>query len=305
MAVDLNRLRKVLDFVPASETAGWPDREYYDALARRLNREVVADGPVTRVVARRAKDEAILVVPPEEWDAAQKAREHQLEQAAELARVRGELEAVQSREGELQEEVDELRGRLSGLKEEREEKRKVALQLVGIKRPAPPAPPSDQLAAEGWEVLPEEGETAPPAEPAPVDALGQAGWQVEAPGGGASSDRAAAVADETDAAIARVEAEIHKIEQELEDLAIQERGIQERGGPAPYTHGDYALYRRSVGKGAGARDLYFFSESIPTNGEATPLPAGYVVKINPSSGLPLLKKAAKATKKARAKRRKK
>jgi FtsZ-binding cell division protein ZapB len=269
---DLSKLRKVLDYTPAASMKGWKDRDYYDALNRRLNREVLIERPL----AKPARDEAVRVVAPEEWEAARRARETQLLREAELDQTRGELDRVAAREAELEREVQELRTRLEGLRTEAEEKkRKVhTAQLVAVRRPVAPtpeeAPPSpEELAAAGWEVLPDEV-----VEPAPPEAAPEipAEWETEI--------------QAAEEAIKRVEHEIETIEHELGSLRREEADLRARA--EPYQFEGYTLYRRKVGRGASGKDFYFFSREPPEQGEATPLPNGYEVRTR-KGGAPYLK----------------
>lgn len=298
---ELRKLRRVLDFVPAAEMKSWKDKEYYEALNRRLHREILVERPL----ARPARDEAVRVVDPAEWEAARAARERQLLQEAELEHARNELERVLAREDELRREVDAMRGQLGPLRAEAEEKRKVALQLVGVRRggaPAAPAtPPPEPEPSVGWEPV---EEAAPAPHATREKELTAAGWEIVAPeeatpsAGGVWQDASSAKPDVTELereaqmaeeAIRRVEAEIQKVESELRTLANQETDLRTRAEPFKFK--GYTLYRRTVGRGAAARELHFFSRERPASGVAAPLPEGHEVALR-SNGLPYLKKAA-------------
>jgi hypothetical protein len=63
-----------------------------------------------------------------------------------------------------------------------------------------------------------------------------------------------------------------------------------------YSHqtdkGDWTLYRREVTLNGGrAQTIYFFSRGEPKSGTPTDMPAGFAVKIIPTTGLPILKRA--------------
>lgn len=279
---DVKKVRKVLDYTPASAMKGWKDREYLEALNRRLNREVLVERPL----AKPARDEAVRVVDADEWDAARAARERQLLQEAELVATRDELARVTAREDQLRQDVESLRHQLPALEADVEEKRRFALQLLGVRRRAQPSPVSaDELAAQGWEVVPEEGGAPAPDAFTPVEPDPEA----------EQARRDLATAEE---AIRRVEAEIQKIESEMQSLAEQEATLRRRS-PA-FTRGGYTLYKRIVGEGDHARPLYFFSKASPASGEPATLPPGHEVAQR-KGGMPYLKKIGRA-KRAPAKR---
>lgn len=300
---EMTKVRKVLDYVPSRVLSTWKGRLYFDALNRRLNREVLVERPM---LVARAPDEAVMVVPEEEWHAAVAAREKQMAQENELEQTRTELEGLRQREGDMAREVDNLRLQLQRLEVERDEKRKHALQLVGVRRPvtvaqvapdeplpatgapasegapapAPggPVPTAQELQAQGWEVLPDDMVVEPSFEPVPV------AEQVS------ETDLKA-----TDDAIARVESEIQRIEAELASLADKEKELESKGAQGPYRYKDFTLYRRTVGEAGQERDFYFFSKVAPQEGQEAPLPAGYEVAVNAKSGLPYLRKGGEAT----------
>lgn len=289
----------MLDYVPSRDMHRWKDRDYFDALNRRINREVLIETPM----ARPAKDEAVLVIPPQEWRAMQGAREREVLQEAELEQARDELDAVREREGELQKEVEDLQDRLSGLHSEDVEQRRVALKLVGVRRaqqqgaplgeaetpafdlePAQPAEPA-------WEVVEDDGTAVPSAEE-----LRDQGWDLvdDEP-----QERSA-----TEAAIREVEEEIQRIEGELEDLAQKQDALGAQTGPdEPFTFRDYQLYRRETDVAGRNQTLFYFSRDDQPDADPSALPPGYEVAVNARSGLPYLRKVktgkkASATKKA-------
>jgi len=276
---NLRKVRQVLDYVPATKLGR--DR-YLEALDRRLHREVLVERPL----ARPARDEAVRVVAADEWEAARRAREEQLLKESELEHTRDELERVLSREEALNKEIEDMRQRLAGMRTEAVEKRKVALQLVGVRRPGT----AGEAQPGAWEVVDEENvlEPEPPApEPEPNAELI------------AQIEREAQAAEE---AIQRVEVEIGKIESELETLATEEADLRKRAGP--YMRNGYTLYRRTVGRGANARDFYFFSKKAPKTGTPSKMPEGYEVSER-TTGVPVLKRAgAPARKASKPKRRK-
>lgn len=53
-----------------------------------------------------------------------------------------------------------------------------------------------------------------------------------------------------------------------------------------FRHEGYTLHRR---EGAGGRPLYFFSKGTPKSGSPSPKPEGFLVGLNPKTGLPYLK----------------
>ena len=59
-----------------------------------------------------------------------------------------------------------------------------------------------------------------------------------------------------------------------------------------YKHGEYTLHKKDITlKGTGKQyPMYFFSKKQPKSGEPCDLPEGYIVKVNPKTGLPFLKK---------------
>ncbi|HDD57432.1 MAG TPA: DUF2188 domain-containing protein [Thermoplasmatales archaeon] len=61
--------------------------------------------------------------------------------------------------------------------------------------------------------------------------------------------------------------------------------------PDAYKYGKYTLYKKTVTLQSGKIvTIYFFSEHRPKSGVPTALPEGYIVKINPRSKMPYLKK---------------
>lgn len=339
---DLGRLRKVLDFVPAQEMAEWEHRTYYDAVIRRLNREVVVR-PVAMAVPA---DEAVRVVTAQEWDAAIGAQRREMEREQEVEQLRNDLARLDDHRSDLEAEVAQLKEQLSGLETQKREHR---LSIVSVRRkaePAPepepeplpvlepepeptpplePAPPVEEPAAPpepeapklppGWEVVSEPVDWEL-AEPAPEEATPAAWESVEPtpeliepeppeapiPPPPPKAEAALPDATATDEAINRVEQEIQRIEEELSDLALKEKAIRARIRTPIYRHKGYTLYRRSVGGAGAARDFYFFSRTKPATGEPSPLPAGYTVATNARNKVPFLKKGGAAKRKARKKK---
>lgn len=309
----VGKLRAVLDYWDCETCLKrhTPEQETFCAVCKRLNREVLLQPPVAKL-KKPSKDEAVRVVPHEEWEEAVQAKERQHIQEAELEEARQQLLTVQEREAELQDEISDLRRRLSDLRGEAPEK-KVPLKLVGVKKTEPLmefSADAEEAALEAeqpleedalMELLPEE-EHVPEVEPLTEPASAQEvpppaptdGWEAvpeETP-----PSRAPAPAGPADEAIRRVEEEIEKIEEELQQLAEQEKLLQRKagdGGPAPYRTKGYTLYHRKVGKGDRATDFYFFSKQTPEEGDPVPLPTGYKVAKNAKTGLPYLKKGPK------------
>lgn len=299
---DLGKLRRVLDFAPSAAMKGWRERPYFEALNRRLNRLVSAQVLAARAPRRITRDEAVRVVPPEEWEAAQEARAREAAVEAEMRQLREELDEVRSQRNELQRQLDDLQSRLSGLRTVAEEKRvalklvgvrraataprKVSLKLVGVRRPGPTPVAREPFAPEEPERI------GGPPEEVPPEPL------VYGPAPEETADLAAA-----DEAIARVEQEIQRIESELRDLGERERTLSRDRPRAPLRVRGYTLYRRPVETGRGPRDLYFFSKKRPVEGEPSPLPQGYRVTTRARSGLPMLRRAGGGRRRARKGRR--
>lgn len=247
---DLEKLRKVLDYVPSKEMANWRERSYYEALNRRLQRDVVVHPRAQP--ARATKSDAVRVVSPEDWAAAQEARKRQQEQELELARLGQREEELLAQIARLQQELARLRGQGPAPAPEAAEKL-TRFELVGVRK-AEPAPT--------WEVAPlPELEEEPVMEPA-----------------------------ERDSAIRLLEEEIRRSEEELSSLSRQLRETSPQA--EPYRMDDYTLYARSLPTKGKQRNLfYFFSREQPADAEAVPLPHGYKVAKNARTGLPYLKKS--------------
>ncbi|HEC82102.1 MAG TPA: DUF2188 domain-containing protein [Thermoplasmatales archaeon] len=61
--------------------------------------------------------------------------------------------------------------------------------------------------------------------------------------------------------------------------------------PGVYKYGKYTLYKRKVTLESGKTlTIYFFSDHKPKSGTPTGMPDGYVVGVNPRSGMPYLRK---------------
>lgn len=166
---DLDKLRRVLDYVPSETMNTWTDRTYYEALNHRLNRDVVVQevrAPAPK--PGRPRDEALLVVSPEEWDAAKSSLADKRAQEAELERTHGELLELRARQLELEEELEALRLRAGPAPIEE--------KPVAAPEPAPaPEPiPEPEVTFEEVKEPPAEPEVSfeevkeePPAEPEP------------------------------------------------------------------------------------------------------------------------------------------
>ena len=80
--------------------------------------------------------------------------------------------------------------------------------------------------------------------------------------------------------------DIEEGEIEVEEDLPEWKSLEEE----PFRYGEYTLYTKEVLlRGKRKQRIYFFSKKKPENAVATPLPAGYEVKIN-EKGLPFLKK---------------
>jgi hypothetical protein len=227
---DVGKLRQVLDYWSCETCLDHfsPEQDYLCGICARLNREVV--------VKRTAlgTDEAVQVIPPEDFTMAKDLRDRIQQQELELQSAREQATRSKTREQELEAALARLQGDLARAKKDKEESGLVPFEFVGVKggkkKPAEPVlefqeepEPTEPQPVE-WEAVEETvveepvaideavagGETAPQFEAAPsVETI--------EPGPG---KRRSAVADD---AIARIEAEIGKIEAELTDLASKEK----------------------------------------------------------------------------------
>lgn len=283
---ELDKLRKVLDYVPSKQMAQWRDRAYYEALNRRLQRNVAVRPKV--VAPKAAKTDAVRVVGPDEWAAAQEAKRRADDQELEMARL-------QQREAELQAQVDNLLRQLSGMPGGAERARRlVRLELVGVRKPDAPMEFQEDAEAAAETVAEAAPEAAPAWEVVPEEPRFDAVTE-EVPPGAPPPQAPTAPADD---AMSRIEDEIRKIEEELLTLAQQERKLKSRRATTdrvkPFTFEGHRLFVRDVaGAGQKPRLFYFFSRGAPRDGVPSPMPSGYKVAKHPKTGLPYLKKSGK------------
>lgn len=166
----VGKLRQVLDYWSCGQCLrhATPDQDYYCAVCRRVQRDVVQRPrliPVVRVKPTRS--DAIRVIPPEEWEAAVQAKARVSEQDLEVARFQQREEELQAQMGRLSEELERLKRQepLPGGTE-----RPTQFELVGVRKPEPPpeAEVSDEDVEflEEFEELPEEAAWTP-LEPVP------------------------------------------------------------------------------------------------------------------------------------------
>lgn len=238
--VDVGKLRQVLDYWSCETCLDsfTPEQEYFCAVCVRTNRDV-------RVKPNAVgTDEAVQVIPAEDFTMAKDLRDRIQAKELELQEAQERAAALQRRETELMARLEELQQQLENAKTKKDDEL-VDFSLIGVKRePKPekllefseeePAPPAEPAAPEGgWEIVDEEkqpDEAAPelvePLEPVPEEeplaeqepTMAEREPATMTPG----RRRQGAAADD---AIARIEAEISKIEQELTQLADKEKGL--------------------------------------------------------------------------------
>ena len=153
----VGKLREVVDYWACDECLEHPSREqeYFCAVCRRLQRDAAVEPrPVASPRVRGTRSDAVRVIPPDEWEAANRARERVLENELELARL-------QQREGELQGQIEGLQKELDELRDQEtspiDSRRRVRFDLVGVRRP------EEQVEFQ------EEFEELPPEEPLPME----------------------------------------------------------------------------------------------------------------------------------------
>ena len=59
---------------------------------------------------------------------------------------------------------------------------------------------------------------------------------------------------------------------------------------APHKEGEYTLYKKETKRLGKKKITYSFSKETPKDGQPTPLPAGYTVKVDKKTGVPSLEK---------------
>lgn len=176
---DVGKLRPVLDYIPCETCLDMytPEQDYYCAICPRLVRDIV--------VRRSAlgTDEAVQVIPAEDFSMAKDLRDRIQSQELELQEAREKLAAVAKREMDLQAELSRLNDDLSRARKDRDEAQLIPFEFVGVREgqreeglmefgeeDQPPRRLGHQPTALAWEPAPEEsGQPATdwqPTEPA-------------------------------------------------------------------------------------------------------------------------------------------
>ncbi|HEX9816277.1 MAG TPA: hypothetical protein VGB18_04800, partial [Candidatus Thermoplasmatota archaeon] len=181
---DVGKLRPVLDYIPCETCLDMysPEQDYYCAICPRLTRDIV--------VRRSAlgTDEAVQVIPAEDFSMAKDLRDRIQSQELELQEAREKLAAVGKREMDVQAELARLNDDLLRARKDRDEAQLIPFEFVGVREgqreeglmefgeeDQAPRRLGHQPTALAWEPAPEEsGQAAtdwqPPAEPAPAPA---------------------------------------------------------------------------------------------------------------------------------------
>ncbi len=175
---DVGKLRPVLDYLPCETCLDiyTPEQDYYCAICPRLVRDIV--------VRRSAlgTDEAVQVIPAEDFSMAKDLRDRIQSQELELQEAREKLAAVAKREMDVQSELSRLNDDLTRARKDRDEAQLIPFEFVGVREGQreeglmefgedgqPPRRLGHQPTALAWEPAPEEsgqpGTDWQPAEP--------------------------------------------------------------------------------------------------------------------------------------------
>jgi hypothetical protein len=255
VGMDVGKLRQVLDYWSCETCLDTysPEQDYLCGVCVRLNREVT----VKRAMV--GSDEAVQVIPPEDFTMAKDLRDRIQQQEFELEEARAQAQRLQAREQDLERALRKLQEDLVKARKEKDEAGLVPFEFVGVKdnaarkkeeilefeedTPEPPAPTEEEVAAAAAATEPRWEAVEAPAEPAfeavdeepQFEAVDESATQPQfqaqpqaetiAPGQRARSTTA-------DDAIARIEAEIGKIEKELTELAEKEKEIKKKAKPS-------------------------------------------------------------------------
>lgn len=235
--MDVGKLRQVLDYWSCETCLDsyTPEQDYFCGVCVRLNRDV-------RVKKNAlGTDEAVQIIPPEDFTMAKDLRDRIQAQEVELQEARQRAEDLTKREADLQARLAALEQELEQAKTRKSDDELVDFSLVGVKREpkpeellefseeAPEPGPAPATLGGGWEVVEEAPEGSPeesaPESMEPLEAVEEPAAQGQARLTPARKRQGAA-----DDAIARIEAEISKIEEELTQLATKEKGLSRNAG---------------------------------------------------------------------------
>jgi hypothetical protein len=252
VGVDVGKLRQVLDYWSCETCLDTysPEQDYLCGICVRLNREVV----VKRAAV--GTDEAVQVIPPEDFTMAKDLRDRIQQQELELEEARAQAARLQSREQDLERALRKLQEDLTKARKEKDEAGLVPFEFVGVKDTRPKKedilefeeeeelPPAAVVDETPQPTTPPQWETVEPA-PEPQFEAVEEQPQFEAVDEGTQSPQfqaqpqAETIApgqrsrqSTADDAIARIEAEIGKIEKELIELAEKEKEIKQKAKPS-------------------------------------------------------------------------
>src|SRR5687768_14953473 len=156
VGIDVGKLRQVLDYWSCETCLDTfsPEQDYLCGVCVRLNREVV--------VKRSAigTDEAVQVIPPEDFTMAKDLRDRIQQQELELEEARAQAARLQAREQDLERALRKLQEDLVKARKEKDEAGLVPFEFVGVKdttpkkedilefeeeQPAPPPPMPEEV----------------------------------------------------------------------------------------------------------------------------------------------------------------